>query len=61
MPVSQIVTVFCDCCCIVLMIGVMFLKPKHFCMYSEVTILLAGSVELTQSAGGICGVGHNRV
>jgi len=37
---------------------VMFRKPKHFCIYSDVTILLFGSVELTRSVGGIRGVGR---
>ena len=57
-PVSRIVIVFCECSFIVFRMGVILRKPKHFCMYSVVTILLLGSVELTQSVGGILGVGR---
>ena len=58
MPVSLTVSVFCVCSFNVLRMGEILRKPKHFCMYSDVTILLAGSVELTRSAGGIRGVGR---
>ena len=57
-PVSPIVILFFACVLIFLRIGSIFRKPRHFWMYSVVTIFWLGSVELTLSSGGIRGVGR---
>ena len=57
LPVSRTVIVLRDWSFRVFSIGVILRNPKHFCMYSVVTILFAGSVELTRSVGGMRGVG----